>query len=64
MSKLYCRNCGDAVCDEKDARRRASKMYRLTESSAIRVWHNDCAIADGRIDSEDDFDGPYYWEVR
>ena len=62
---LTCRACGSAACSRFDAEELVGKNYKLFESSEIRVWHPDCAVGDGRVDSIDDLDGDqFYYEIR
>ena len=68
--KLSCRNCGNTVVDFRTAKAAVQKGYNYTDeelvtTKSIRVWHKDCAIADGRIDTADESSAKdYHWEVR
>jgi len=64
-SNLKCQACGGLVCSVSDAVSLVGKMNELYETSFINVWHPDCAVNDGRIDSVKELDGDeFYYEIR
>lgn len=64
ISNLKCRVCGGIVCSNYDAEKLVSKIYELSESSIIKVWHPGCAVSDRRINNIGELSGdPYYYEL-
>jgi len=68
--KSNCRNCGYEVVSWDAVKAAIQKDYDFTNDEldegkiAVRVYHPDCAIADGRIDDESECDGlSFYWEA-
>lgn len=64
--KLTCRACGSEVTDLETAKALVKRDYTYTdeelEAGAVKVWHPDCAVADGRLDKAADTTDPFYWE--
>ncbi|GIV82686.1 MAG: hypothetical protein KatS3mg051_2040 [Anaerolineae bacterium] len=68
-TKLCCRACGYPVVDEDIAIEAAANEYNLpieVIAESVRVWHPDCAVADGQIDEPSEAEGGesgFYWDI-
>lgn len=64
--ELSCRACGGRVVDLEAAKALVKRDYNYTdeelEAGAVKVWHSDCAVADGRLDNAADATDEFYWE--
>ncbi|GIV81851.1 MAG: hypothetical protein KatS3mg051_1205 [Anaerolineae bacterium] len=67
--KLSCRGCGYPVVDESEAVEAVLREYNLSPeraAEAVRVWHPDCAVADGQLDDPSEAEGGesgFYWDI-
>jgi len=67
---MRCPNCGGAVASEAEVIEAVRRDYDNVGDndsllSRVSVFHPDCAVTDGLIDSVDDLNGaPFYYELR
>jgi hypothetical protein len=68
--KMICQNCGSEVAPRSEVIAAVRAEYNFTDEEiesgkvVTKVFHPACAVADGRIDSEDDLNGAeFYWDA-
>ena len=70
QDQMLCRNCGTPVASEEVVIEAVlNDYYNVGDTdmllSTLSVFHPDCAVTDGLIDSVDDLNGaPFYYELR